>query len=144
MCPVLHLPVLPQTARESEVCAMRVLIGCERSGVIRQAFRQRGHDAWSCDLVPADDGSEYHLQADVLTVLDRDWDIAIFHPDCTYLANSQRSSGCGDNQRSLSRVFCTERQGGRHLTKPVSSFAGCLMRLFPGLPVRTQSRTSTQ
>lgn len=67
---------------------MRVIVGCERSGVIRQAFRERGHDAWSCDLVPADDGSEFHLKADVLTVLDQRWDLAIFHPDCTYLTNA--------------------------------------------------------
>lgn len=67
---------------------MRVLVGCERSGVIRREFRQRGHDAWSCDLAPADDNDPHHLQCDVLTILDDRWDLAIFHPDCTYLANS--------------------------------------------------------
>ena len=67
---------------------MRVLIGCERWGVVRQAFRSAGHDAWSCDLAPANDGSPHHLQCDVLSVLDREWDIGIFHPDCTYLTNS--------------------------------------------------------
>lgn len=67
---------------------MRVLVGCERSGVTRRAFRQRGHDAWSCDLVPADDNSPYHLQCDVLTVLADGWDLMIAHPDCTYLTNS--------------------------------------------------------
>ena len=67
---------------------MKVLIGCERSGVVRRAFREVGHDAWSCDIEPADDGSEYHLQCDVLTVLDRGWDLGIFHPPCTRLCNS--------------------------------------------------------
>ena len=67
---------------------MRVLIGCERSGVIRRAFRERGHDAWSCDLVPADDASEYHLQCDVFDVLDRCWDLMIFHWPCTYLTRA--------------------------------------------------------
>jgi len=67
---------------------MRVLIGCERFGRVRQAFRALGHDAWSCDLVPALDGSPHHLQCDVLTVLGQGWDLAIFHPDCTYLCNS--------------------------------------------------------
>lgn len=67
---------------------MRWLIGCESSGVIRRALRARGHDAWSCDILAAQDGSEYHLQCDVLTILDRGWDAAIFHPDCTYLTNS--------------------------------------------------------
>jgi hypothetical protein len=67
---------------------MRVLVGCEFSGVVRQAFRAAGHDAWSCDLLPAEDGSPYHLQCDVLEVLAQPWDLAIFHPPCTYLANS--------------------------------------------------------
>jgi hypothetical protein len=67
---------------------MRVLVGCERFGRVRQAFRAAGHDAWSCDVVPAVDGSPHHLQCDVLTVLDRGWDLAIFHPDCKYLCNS--------------------------------------------------------
>lgn len=67
---------------------MRVLIGCERFGKVREAFRALGHDAWSCDLVPDVDGSPHHLQCDVRTVLDRGWDLAIFHPDCTYLTCS--------------------------------------------------------
>jgi hypothetical protein len=53
---------------------------------VRDAFRAKGHDAWSCDLEPSD--SRYHYQQDVLTVLDRGWDLGIFHPPCTYLANS--------------------------------------------------------
>ena len=48
---------------------MRVLIGCEFSGVVREAMRRRGHDAVSCDLLPAEDGSPHHIQADVLTLL---------------------------------------------------------------------------
>lgn len=67
---------------------MRVLIGCERFGTLREAFRRRGHDAWSCDLVPAADGSPSHHCCDVREVLGLGWDIAIFHPDCTYLTNS--------------------------------------------------------
>jgi len=71
---------------------VRVLVACERSGVVRRAFRDRGHDAWSCDLEPADDGSRYHIQGDCLPRLyDRlywRWDLLIGHPECTYLANS--------------------------------------------------------
>lgn len=67
---------------------MRVLVGCEFSGVVRQAFRDRGHDAWSCDLLPADDDSPYHIQGDVLEVIDDGWQLAIFHPPCTHLAVS--------------------------------------------------------
>ena len=67
---------------------MRVLIGCEFSGVVRSAFRARGHEAWSCDLLPAEDESDFHLQCDVRDVLDAGWDLAIFHPPCTHLAVS--------------------------------------------------------
>lgn len=70
---------------------MRVLVACEFSGVVREAFRARGHDAWSCDLLPAEDGSEFHLQCDVLLhgiQLRPGWDLMIAHPPCTYLANS--------------------------------------------------------
>lgn len=67
---------------------MRVLIGCERFGILREAFRRRGHDAWSCDLVPAADSSPFHIQGDVLDIVGAGWDLAIFHPDCTYLTNS--------------------------------------------------------
>ena len=67
---------------------MRCLVGCERSGVVRSAFRALGHDAWSVDLVPAEDKSRNHIIADVLTVLDRDWDAGIFFPDCTYITCS--------------------------------------------------------
>lgn len=67
---------------------MRVLIGCEHSGVVRRAFQARGHDAWSCDLLPATDLGKQHLQCDVMAVLDDGWDLAILHPDCTYLTCS--------------------------------------------------------
>jgi hypothetical protein len=67
---------------------MRVLIGCESSGAVRRAMRELGHDAWSCDLLPADDGDRHHLQRDVLEILNCNWDLGIFHPPCTYLTNS--------------------------------------------------------
>ena len=71
-----------------EGCGVRALIGCEFSGVVRRALRARGVDAWSCDLLPAADGSPHHIQGDVLEQLDGGWDIAIFHPPCTHLAVS--------------------------------------------------------
>ena len=67
---------------------MRVLVGCEYSGRVRQAFRDLGHDAWSCDILPAEDCSEFHIQGDVIPLLSEGWDLAIFHPPCTYLTNS--------------------------------------------------------
>lgn len=66
----------------------RVLVGCEFSGVVRRAFRRRGYDAWSCDLLPTEDGDEHHIQDDVLSVVGQGWDIGIFHPPCTYLTNA--------------------------------------------------------
>ena len=69
---------------------LRVLIACEFSGVVRRAFRARGHDAWSCDLLPAEDGSEFHIQGDVVypARLGDGWDLMIAHPPCTHLAVS--------------------------------------------------------
>lgn len=67
---------------------MNVLVGCEYSGRVRQAFRDRGHDAWSCDLLPSEDDSPFHIQGDVLALLGDGWDLAIFHPPCTHLAVS--------------------------------------------------------
>jgi site-specific DNA-cytosine methylase len=67
---------------------LRVLVACEFSGVVRRAFRELGHDAWSCDLLPAEDGSEHHFQGDALALLDGGWDILIAHPPCTDLSVS--------------------------------------------------------
>jgi hypothetical protein len=67
---------------------MRVLIACEYSGTSRRAFAARGHDVWSCDLLPADDGGPNHIQGDVLPILNQGWDMMICHPPCTHLAVS--------------------------------------------------------
>ena len=69
---------------------MRVLVACEYSGRVRNAFRARGHEAWSCDLLPAEDESPFHHEADVFVVLDqtKPWDMLIAHPPCTHLAVS--------------------------------------------------------
>ena len=66
---------------------MRVLIACEFSGVVRDAFAAKGHDAVSCDLLPTDSPGK-HIQGDVLEVLDDGWDLMIAHPPCTHLAVS--------------------------------------------------------
>jgi hypothetical protein len=83
---------------------MRVLIACEYSGRVREAFRARGHDAWSCDLLPADDGSPYHYTQDVLPLLTGDWDMLIAFPPCTYLC----SSGLHWNTRRPERALLTK------------------------------------
>jgi len=65
---------------------MRVLIGCEYSQIVCKAFRTRGHEAYSCDLLPSEGGfPEWHYQKDVLEMARYAWDLAIFHPPCTYL-----------------------------------------------------------
>lgn len=103
---------------------MRVLIGCEQFGKMREAFRARGHDAWSCDLQPARDGSPFHFHGDVLAVLNKGWDLAIFHPDCTYLTCSaewaykdpdfDRYPGVGYHQKlKPGTLFGAERRKAR-------------------------------
>jgi hypothetical protein len=68
---------------------MRVLIACEFSGVVRRAFAALGHDAWSCDLLPAEDGGNRHLIGDARDHLNDGWDLlAVFHPPCTRLCKS--------------------------------------------------------
>jgi hypothetical protein len=68
---------------------MRVLIACEYSGRVREAFRRLGHDVWSCDLLQSDDNSPQHIQGDVMYLLGHDrWDMMIAHPPCTYLSVS--------------------------------------------------------
>lgn len=69
---------------------MKVLVGCEESQAVCMAFREKGHEAYSCDLLPCSGGfPEYHLQMDVFFALDNNkWDLAIFFPPCTHLAVS--------------------------------------------------------
>jgi len=72
---------------------VRVLVACEFSGTVRDAFRARGHEAWSCDLLPPEPESLYHFQADIRAVLDDPswcgtWELMIAHPPCTHLAVS--------------------------------------------------------
>lgn len=66
---------------------MKVLVACEFSGIVREAFKKKGHDAWSCDLLPTEIPGQ-HIQGDVLKILNDGWDLMIAHPPCTYLAVS--------------------------------------------------------
>lgn len=81
---------------------MRILVACEFSGIVREAFRKLGHDAWSCDLLPSENNSDYHYRGDVKNILrnnfplqlgltqrlPENWELMIAHPPCTYLAVS--------------------------------------------------------
>ena len=66
---------------------MKVLVACEYSGIVRDAFAAKGHDAWSCDILPTESPGN-HFQGDVLEHLDKGWDLMIAHPPCTHLAVS--------------------------------------------------------
>jgi hypothetical protein len=66
----------------------RVLVACEYSGMVRDAFAARGWDAWSCDLLPSERPDAKHYQGDVRDILNRGWHLMVGHPDCTFLTNS--------------------------------------------------------
>ena len=84
---------------------MRVLVACEYSGTVRDAFKARGHDAWSCDLLDTEKPGN-HIQDDVLKHL-TGWDLVIAHPPCTYLAVSGARwwAGKKEEQKAAERFF---------------------------------------
>jgi hypothetical protein len=82
---------------------MKILIACEYSGIVRDAFTAKGHDVTSCDLLPTERPGK-HIQGDVLDILFEDWDMMIAHPECTYLC----SSGLHWNKRIEGRAAKTE------------------------------------
>lgn len=90
---------------------MKVLIGCEFSGVVREAFRARGHDAISCDLTASPDNSPYHLRGDVFQVAINywEWDLAIFHPPCTRLTSAGARWFKGREQEQAEAIEFCER-----------------------------------
>lgn len=66
---------------------MKVLVACEYSGIVRNAFAAKGHNSWSCDILPTESPGN-HIQDDVLKHLNKGWDLMIAHPPCTYLSNA--------------------------------------------------------
>ena len=87
---------------------MRVLVACEYSGRVRDAFRKRGHDAWSCDLLPTDVPG-FHYECDVREVIHDRWDLMICHPTCKYLSTSgihwnSRGRGWEETEKALDFV----------------------------------------
>lgn len=67
---------------------MRVLVACEFSGVVRDAFLAKGIETFSCDILPGEPPNPYHIQGDVVRLLEEEWDLVIAHPPCTFLCNS--------------------------------------------------------
>jgi hypothetical protein len=88
---------------------VRVLVGCEFSGTVRRAFRALGHEAWSCDILPSEDDSPYHVQGDVLAAIDGGWDLGIFHPPCTRLTVAGARWFKGKEQEQADAIAFVER-----------------------------------
>ena len=98
---------------------MKVLVACEYSGVVRDAFRAAGHDAMSCDLLPTE-AEGPHYQGDVFDVIDYPWDLMIAHPPCTDLAVSgarhfKEKKNIGRQQASVSFFMALHRRSS-HIT----------------------------
>jgi hypothetical protein len=91
---------------------MRVLVACEFSGVVREAFRKLGHDAWSCDLLESRDESPYHFVGDVRRALEGHWDLMIAHPPCTWLCRAQHTNSRRKDRPKITSVFESQRQHG--------------------------------
>ena len=72
---------------QQKTISVRILVACEYSGIVRDAFTAKGHDAWSCDVLPTESPGN-HIQDDVLNHLDKGWDMMIAHPPCTHLSVS--------------------------------------------------------
>lgn len=90
---------------------MRVLVACEFSGVVREAFRKRGHEVYSCDLLPALDNSMYHYTQPVETVLGQwHWDLIIAHPPCTWLCAAMRTNAARKDRPKITPIFEEERE----------------------------------
>jgi hypothetical protein len=82
---------------------MRVLIACEFSGIVREEFRKRGHDAWSCDLLPTEIPGN-HYQCDVMDIIDDMWDMMIAFPECKYLTVTANRVFLGNPERWKKRL----------------------------------------
>ena len=87
---------------------MKVLVACEFSGTVRDAFAARGHDAWSCDILPTEKPGQ-HIQGDVLEILDDGWDLMIAHPPCTWLCQAMRTNAARKDRPKITAVFEEER-----------------------------------
>jgi len=127
---------------------MNILVAYESSGTVREAFRKAGHNAWSCDLQPADDGSTYHFQGDVEEWLEglhscliaspalKRWDLIIMHPPCTALCvsgNAHYGTGKPKHQQRIDAIEYTLRMF--ELAK-ANSDAVCMENPVGVLPIK--------
>lgn len=114
-----------------------MLIACEFSATVRDAFRAKGHNAWSCDLLPTEGDPAYHIQGDAIEVSQRDgwWDLMIAHPPCTHLAVSgarhfaaKRASGVQQEALEFVRLLLAAPIGKIALENPVSIISSAIRK----------------
>lgn len=90
---------------------MKVLVACEESQVVCNAFRARGHEAYSCDILPTrGEHPEWHIQDDVLNHLNDGWDLMVAHPPCTWLCQAMRTNAARKDRPKISAIFLSERK----------------------------------
>lgn len=130
---------------------MKVLVACEFSGIVRDAFAASGHDAWSCDLLPSEQPGP-HYQGDVRDILAEGWDLMIAHPPCTYLAVSGARWFKGrEREQAAALVFVRALLDAPipriALENPVSVISSCIRKpdqIIQPLPVPENGRWSNQ
>jgi len=90
---------------------MKILVGCEFSGVVRRAFAKKGHEVWSCDILPSLDNSPFHIQDDIKNIKNfKEWDLGIFHPPCTWLCQAMRTNAARKDRPNITPIFEEERE----------------------------------
>lgn len=90
---------------------MKVIVACEESQAVTIAFRERGHEAYSCDLLPCSGGHpEWHFQCDLFEKLYEGWDLIIGHPPCTWLCAAMRTNAARKDRPNVTPIFESERQ----------------------------------
>lgn len=128
------------TALDPKRKMMRVLVACEVSGIVRDAFAARGHDAWSCDIKPAQlqlfsaPGPVKHLQRDVLQILNDGWDLLIAHPPCTYLSwvgNAFWNDPGREFKRDAAQEFFMRLLDAPIARRCIENPLGCISQLVP-------------
>ena len=90
---------------------MKILVACEESQVVCNAFRAKGHEAYSCDILPTRGAHpEWHIRGDVLDHLDKGWDMMIAHPPCTWLCQAMRTNAARKDRPNITPIFEQERK----------------------------------
>ena len=102
---------------------LKVLVACEFSGVVREAFRKKGHDAYSCDILPDINNSKYHYTDKVENYLNKEWDLIIAHPPCTWLCSAMRSNAARKDRPHITKIFFEEREKAYNFALSFFSYA---------------------